>query len=108
MGNRLTGLARLGEEVSRSLEEARTAAGGASRVRAKLVAVASQTRKPATPAPVMRRFRTGRIASVPTEAHSDSIRLYIQCSNPDMVLLTARFQARRLRMAPAAVGCKPC
>lgn len=38
MGDRVTRLAKLGEEVSRSLEEARTASGGASRVRLRIVA----------------------------------------------------------------------
>lgn len=57
MGDRLTGLARLGEEVSRSLEEARAASGGASRVRLRIVArEAPRLRPPA------RRLRWGRIA----------------------------------------------
>jgi transmembrane sensor len=58
MGDRMNGLARLGEEVRRDLEETRTAVGGASRVRAKLVSRAAAP-------PVTRqkpRLRWGRIA----------------------------------------------
>lgn len=43
MGDRMNALARLGEEVSRDLEETRTASGGASRVRAKIVTRASSS-----------------------------------------------------------------
>lgn len=60
MGDRMNALARLGEEVSRDLEVTRTGAGGASRVRAKLVgnvgASAGPLRSPE------RRLRWGRIA----------------------------------------------
>lgn len=55
MGDRMNALVRLGEEVSRDLEQTRTAAGGASRVRAKIVTRAPlRSRKP--------RARWGRIA----------------------------------------------
>lgn len=58
MGDRVNGLARLGEEVSRSLEEVRVASGGASRVRLRIVA---------REAPRLRRsrvrLRRGRIAA---------------------------------------------
>lgn len=55
MGDRMNALARLGEEVSRDLEETRTANGGASRVRARIVTRAPlRSRRP--------RLRVGRIA----------------------------------------------
>lgn len=55
MGDRMNALARLGEEVSRDLEETRTANGGASRVRARIVTRAPlRSQKP--------RLRYGRIA----------------------------------------------
>jgi transmembrane sensor len=55
MGDRMNALARLGDEVSRDLEETRTASGGASRVRARLVTRAPlRSQKP--------RLRIGRIA----------------------------------------------
>ena len=55
MGDRMNALARLGEEISRDLEETRTANGGASRVRAKIVTRAPlRSQKP--------RLRHGRIA----------------------------------------------
>lgn len=55
MGDRMNALARLGEEVSRDLEETRTANGGASRVRARIVTRAPlRSNEP--------RLRYGRIA----------------------------------------------
>lgn len=58
MGDRMN-LARLGEDVSRSLEESRVASGGASRVRAKLVARTAPRTRAADAKP---KLRYGRIA----------------------------------------------